>query len=191
MTPRVGLLWDEKTVFSRVLQECGVSCEHVTPQMLATPFFRGRFCAIIVPTGFGNPAYSRLLPALRASSSRIRKFLENGGRLLVFGPGADRRDAYDWLPFRVLYTHRKQEGGIECVSSQPCASLFAGYDPSAIECDGFFPEHDCEVIARAGDGAVLIRCSAGSGEAVVTTVHEYPSQPFIRQFCSGTSEILL
>jgi len=191
VTPRVGLLWDEKTIFSRVLEECGVSCEHVTPQLLATPFFRGRFCAIIVPTGFANPTYSRLLPALRASSSRIRKFLENGGRLLVFGPGSDRRDAYDWLPFRVLYTHRKHEGVIEYTSSHACTSLFAGYDPNAIECDGFFPEHDCEVIARTADGAVLIRCSAGSGEAVVTTVHEYPSQAFIRQFCSGTSEILL
>jgi len=115
----------------------------------------------------------------------------NGGRLLVFGPGSDRRDAYDWLPFRVLYTHRKHEGVIEYTSSHACTSLFAGYDPNAIECDGFFPEHDCEVIARTADGAVLIRCSAGSGEAVVTTVHEYPSQAFIRQFCSGTSEILL
>jgi len=191
VTPRVGLLWDEKLVFSRYLEECGVSCDHVTPQLLAAPFFRGRFCALVVPTGFANPAYSRMLPALRASSSRIRKFIGNGGRLLVFGPGIDRADAYDWLPFRVLYTHKKGEGGVECVSSHGCASLFAGFDPATIECDGFFPEHDCEVVARNAQGAVLLRCSAGSGEAVVTTIHEYPSKEFIRQFCSGGSETLL
>jgi len=153
--------------------------------------FRGSFCAIVVPTGFANPIYSRLLPALRASSSRIKKFLDNGGRLLAFGPGADRKDAYDWLPFRVFYTHKKQVGGIECVSSNACASLFAGYDLSAIECDGFFPDHDCEIIAKTEDGAVLIHCCTNSGEAVVTTIHEYPSEAFIRQFCSGASEILL
>lgn len=185
------LLWDEKTMFSRFVEECGVTCEQVTPQLLATPFFRGRYGVLIIPTGFANPSYSRLLPALRASSSRIRKFLENGGRILVFGPGIDRKDAYDWLPFRVTYTHRKQEGGIECSRSHRCALLFSEFNLSEIECDGFFPEHEGEVVARTRDGAVLVYKATGKGEAVITTIHEYPSRAFLTEFCSGTSEILL
>jgi len=35
--------------------------------------------------GFANPDYSNLLPALRAAEKRIRRFVESGGRLLVFG----------------------------------------------------------------------------------------------------------
>lgn len=191
MTARVGLLWDGETVFSRFLEGCGTCCERVTPALLAAPFFRGRYAALVVPAGFANPAYSRLLPALRASSARIGRFLSGGGRMLVFSPGIDRSDAYDWLPFRVTYTHREREGGVECVAGHACASLFSGYDPSTLACDGFFPEHDCEVVARTPDGPVILRCTADGGEAVVTSVHEYPSATFIRQFCASGSETLL
>ncbi|WP_243670817.1 BPL-N domain-containing protein [Methanoculleus chikugoensis] len=92
-------------MFSRLIEDCGAACESVNPNMLASPFWRGRFAALIVPTGFANPAYSNLLPpALRAAEGRIRRFVENGGRLLVFGAGCSRTDAYDWLPFPVTYS---------------------------------------------------------------------------------------
>ncbi len=31
MNRHCALLWDEKTVFSRFIEECGLTCEHVTP----------------------------------------------------------------------------------------------------------------------------------------------------------------
>ncbi|MCU0632271.1 MAG: hypothetical protein MUC66_04760 [Methanolinea sp.] len=191
MSGRCGLLWDEKIVFSRFLEECGLTCEQVTPHLLAAPFYRGRYAALIIPTGFANPTYSRLLPALRASSGRIQRYIEGGGRLLVFGAGIDRTDAYDWLPFDVTYRHIHQKGGLECVSPHRCASLFSEYDPSSIESDGYFSGHRGEVIARMGDGAVLIRGSMGEGEVVITTIHEYPSRVFLKEFCQGSSETLL
>ena len=82
--------------------------------MLAAPFFRGSFSCLIIPTGFANPAYCRLLPALRASSDRIQKFVENGGNLLVFGAAIDRPDVYDWLPFPVTYRHEVFPREITC-----------------------------------------------------------------------------
>ncbi len=84
--------------------------------MLAAPFFRGTFNCLIIPTGFANPAYSNLLPALRAASPRIKKFVENGGNLLVFGAATDKPDAYDWLPFPVTYRHDCHPRRIECSS---------------------------------------------------------------------------
>ncbi|OPX67050.1 MAG: hypothetical protein A4E37_01721 [Methanoregulaceae archaeon PtaB.Bin056] len=191
MNARCALLWDEKIVFSRLLEECGLTCEHVTPHLLAAPFYRGRYSTLIIPAGFANPAYSRLLPALRASSARIRRYVESGGKLIVFGPGIDRADAYDWLPFDVTYCHLHQKGGLECVSSHRCASLFAGYDPASIESDGYFSSHAGEVIATMGEGAVLIRGGVGGGEVVATTIHEYPSRAFLGEFCRGSVETFL
>lgn len=191
MTGRCGLLWDEKIVFSRFLEECGLSCEHVTPHLLAAPFYRGRYAALIVPTGFANPAYSRLLPALRASSGRIRRYVEGGGRVLAFGPGIDRPDAYDWLPIPVRYRHGQQKGRLACESGHWCASLFAGYDPCAVECDGYFTDHGGEVIATVGDRAVLIRAGPGEGDVIVTTIHEYPSRGFLKEFCQAARETFL
>lgn len=191
MTGRCALLWDEKIVFSRVIEDCGVLCEHVTPQLLAAPFYRGSYSLLIIPTGFAHPSYSRLLPALRASSGRIRRYIEGGGRILVFGAGIDSADAYDWLPFNLAYRHIQRKGGLECVSPHSCAAIFSEYDPSTIECDGYFPDYEGEVIARMSDEAVLVRNCVGEGEVVATTIHEYPSRSFLKEFCRGSLETFL
>ena len=83
MTARAGFVWGTKQHFNRYIEECGIACELITPQMLAAPFFRPVINCLIIPTGFANPAYSNILPAVRASSSRITGFVENGG----FYPG--------------------------------------------------------------------------------------------------------
>ncbi|MDD1715658.1 MAG: hypothetical protein LUQ01_01525 [Methanolinea sp.] len=190
MSTRTGLLWDQKIMFARFLEECGVTCEHVTPHLLAAPFFRGNFVALVIPTGFANPAYSRLLPALRSSSRRIARFVEGGGKLLVFGAGIDRDDAYDWLPFRVTYRHAHRTGTITCDIPGSCADLFADYDPSLIECDGELSSDEGETVARMDGKPVLIRKSVGLGDVVVTTIHEYPSRKFVREYCSSHKETL-
>lgn len=191
MNRHCALLWDEKTVFSRFIEECGLTCEHVTPHLLAAPFYRGCYSTLIIPAGFANPSYSRLLPALRASSGRIRRYMEAGGKIIVFGAGIDRADAYDWLPFDVTYCHQHRGGGLECISTHRCASLFAGYDPESIESDGYFSDHHGEVIAKMGGCAVLIRSDVGDGEVIATTIHEYPSRAFLQEFCKGSLETFL
>ena len=139
MSCRAGFVWETPQHFVRYIEDCGIPCELVTPYMLAAPFFRGSFSCLIIPTGFANPAYCRLLPALRASSDRIQKFVENGGNLLVFGAAIDRPDAYDWLPFPVTYRHEVFPGKITCGASELGAALVEDYDPTCIECDGSFP----------------------------------------------------
>jgi hypothetical protein len=187
---RSGLVWDSKVIFSRYIEECGVPCEHVTPHMIAAPFYRGRFVALIIPTGFANPAYSCLLPALKASSSRIRRFVSEGGHLLVFGAASDREDAYDWLPIRVMYHHEYGARHLEFDPCHPYAALLEGYDTSTIECDGYFTDPEAPVVASACGNPVMIAQRIGRGEIVVTTVHEYPSRTFLKNFCSAPEETL-
>ena len=177
-------------MFHRYIEDCGVSCEHVTPWMLAAPFYRGKYVTLVIPTGFANPAYSKLLPALRASSARIRKFVENGGNLLVFGAAEDRNNPYDWLPFRVVYRHQYQARKIQVEPSHPCAAIVDDFDPESIECDGFFPDHEGEVVAHSDGLPVAVSCRVGEGSILVTCIHEYPSRCFISYFCSAEGETL-
>src|SRR5512137_2763939 len=141
MSCRAGFVWGTKQHFNRYIEDCGIACELVTPQMLAAPFYRGSFNCLIIPTGFANPAYSNLLPALRASAPRLQRFVENGGSLLVFGAAADKPDAYDWLPFGIVYRHDCHPRSITLTEGSGSRSIIEDYDPDAIECDGIFPEH--------------------------------------------------
>ncbi len=155
--------------------------------MLAAPFYRPVLNCLIIPTGFANPAYSNLLPALRASSPRIRRFVENGGSLLVFGAAADKPDAYDWLPFRVMYRHDCRPRCIGFAAGSGTRSIIDGYDPAAIECDGTFPEYEGEGTGTCGSAAVAIEKRVGRGRIVVTSIHEYPSGKFLKAFCAEGS----
>jgi hypothetical protein len=183
-------MWDEKILFTRYVEECGVTCELVTPQMVAAPFFRGKFVALIVPTGFANSGFSNLLPALKAAIPRIRRFVEAGGRLLVFGAASDRNDAYCWLPFRLCYRHAYGPVSVRIDRPHPAISLIEGYDVGCIECDGYFTDYDATVIASAGGRPVMVSKEIGKGEVVATTVHEYPSRAFVREFCMAPEETL-
>jgi hypothetical protein len=191
MTCRVGLLWDTPLVFSRLIEDCGASCETVTPHMLATPFWRGSFAALIVPTGFANPAYSKLLPALRASSDRIERFVERGGRILVFGAASPHQDTYDWLPIPVTYLHSYGPRAVRFTADSPYNTLLSGYDLDAVECDGTFPSHGGKTLAATPAGeTVLIMKETGDGVILVTSVHEYPSREFLANFSCADRETL-
>jgi len=177
-------------MFARFIEDCGVPCDEITPQLLAAPFFRGSFVTLIVPTGFACSDYSRLLPALRASSGRIERYLNRGGRLLVFGAATKDPDAYDWLPATLSYHHEYGPAGLS-FTDPSYASIVEEYDQAAIECDGWFTAHDGEAIGlRDGDLPVMVRIPIGDGVVIATTIHEYPSRTFLRGFCCGPSETL-
>lgn len=188
MSCRAGFIWHTKQHFNRYIEECGIACELVTPHMLAAPFYHGLFNCMIIPTGFANPAYSNLLPALRAASHRIEQFVENGGNLLIFGAAVDKPDSYDWLPFPVTYRHEYHQRRIECISGSDTETIIDDYDPSCIECDGSFPSHEgvCAGIADSAD--VIIKKQIGKGKIIITSIHEFPSRNFLKKFCSEGKE---
>ncbi|QSZ66112.1 hypothetical protein RJ40_00635 [Methanofollis aquaemaris] len=193
MTTKAAVLWDQPGTFNRYVDECcGICCEHLTQHLIAAPFFRGRYVALVIPTGFANQAYSRLLPGLRAASGRIERFVENGGRLLVFGAADERPGAYDWLPFEVEYRFEFGQRSLGFADGEErYAPILDGYDLAAVETDGFFPAHEGEVVAGTPEGqAVIIRKDIGDGEILVTSTHEYPSAKFMGTFCTAERETL-
>jgi hypothetical protein len=187
---RVGLAWDSPTVFTRFIEDCGVQCELVTPQLLAAPFFRGHYSTLVVPTGFANRKYSSLLPALKAASPRIRSFLEKGGRMLVYGAGDAREDAYSWLPFPVSYHMEYRTCRIGILEDGEHVSILEGYNPEKVDCDGWFSDHGGDPLMTCGDRTVCIREKVGEGVVYVTTIHEYPARCFISSFCEAGHETL-
>ncbi|WP_067050991.1 hypothetical protein [Methanofollis ethanolicus] len=192
MTAKAAILWDEPGTFNRFVNECcGVSCDPINQLLVASPFYRGRYVALIVPTGFANPRYSRLLPALRAASGRIRTFVENGGHLLIFGAMDERPGAYDWLPFRVEYRHDFGQRKLVFPAESEYAAIVEDYDTDAVETDGVFPDADADVIAATPEGeAVVLAKQIGKGVVVVTSIHEYPSARFVGTFCTAERETL-
>ncbi|MDO9326961.1 MAG: hypothetical protein Q7T80_18590 [Methanoregula sp.] len=191
MSCRAGFVWATSQHFNRFIEDCGITCELITPHMLAAPFYRGTFNCLIIPTGFANHLYSNLLPALRASSPRIEKFVEKGGNLLVFGAATERPDVYDWLPFTVTYRHDCHPRRIDCISASGTGTLIDDYDPLCIECDGSFVSHEGCCVGKAEDMDVILEKQIGRGKIVVTSVHEYPSKKFLQEFCSAGLETTL
>jgi hypothetical protein len=191
MMRKAGLVWDCELIFNRYIEDCDVQCEMVTPQMIAAPFYRGRYVSVIIPTGFGNPNYSGLLPALRASASRIKSFVEKGGNLLVFGAMSGAPGTYDWLPIEVEYCHEYFTAHVHINEESPFASILEGFDSNTVECDGYFTRYEGTPVVTSEEGkTVMFSVHVGSGTIIVMSVHEYPSQSFLRAFCSHDKETL-
>jgi hypothetical protein len=191
MICKAGVFLDNSTTFRRFIEDCRITCEVITPHLLAAPFFRGSYVALIVPTGFANRIYSLFLPVLRAKKDRIQSFVEQGGRLLVFGAADTRSDAYDWLPFHVEYRHAYEERPVTLPEDWGLQYLLEGYDCSGIPCDGTFPSHEGEVVGVTREGeAVLLGKRVGEGLVIVTSIHEYPSKRFLQEFACGEKENL-
>ena len=189
MNPRAGFVWETPQHFNRFIEESGIVCELITPQMLAAPFFRTTLNCLVIPTGFANPVYSNLLFALRASSSRITRFVEKGGNLLVFGAAMEKPDAYDWLPFPVRYTHDCHPRAIRVSLPSVTHQIIADYDASCIECDGTFSAYDALCTGFCDESAVILEKQVGEGTIVVTSIHEFPSRSFIQQFCRSGQQV--
>lgn len=184
-----AVIWEDKLMFQRLIDDCVGYCELVTPQLLAAPFYRGSFGSLIIPTGFANKEYSRVLPALRATKSRVKRFLESGGEILVFGGGGDIPDCYDWLPFPVGYHFEYGSRSITIQRETESASLLEGYDLNAFECDGYFTGYQGYPVAVTREGhPVIIEERIGFGRVILTTCHEYPSRTFLTRFCACRKE---
>ncbi len=189
---KVGVIWDKPVVFTKLLEDCGIECELVLPALLAAPFFKRSYNAVVIPSGFANPAYSRVLPALRAISTRLKRFIEKGGVLLVFGGGDDRPDAYNWLPIEVKFNFKYQEDyEIPPVISKDnkFVEILGEFDKPAF--DGTLLPKEGNIHMTLNEEVVLWSYPLGKGIIIVTTLHEYPSRKFLTEFCNTESEVLL
>jgi glutamine amidotransferase-like uncharacterized protein len=186
----IALLWDKDTLFREYLIDKGFTCEVVMPNTLSAPFFSFTgYKLVIVPAGFGNELYSRMLKGLRANSVRIKDFVKAGGVLLVSG-ALSNKDAYNWLPVKIEYVMEKRRVRIEVVKDNKAAGIV---EKEECMCDGYFEEAGTEgevILGIKGDKdektkAILVVSEYGAGEIIATTIHEYPSERFIKR-CLGS-----
>lgn len=184
---QTAVFWDSEMMFHKVVEEAAGPVEAVSPLMLAAPFFRGSFAGIIIPTGFGNVQYSRMLPALRACASRIEEYLEAGGKMLVFGAADAGPSRYDWLPVEVSYHFEFMEHATETDTSSPWGCLADGYNMEKLPCDGWFEKSDGKAVitSKTVNAPVLCEWHIGDGTLLLAGVHEYPSTAFLREFAKG------
>ncbi len=183
---KIAVFWDSSMMFHRMVEDAAGPVEAVTPLILSAPFFRGKFSGIIVPIGFGITSYSKMLPALRACAGRIEDYLEDGGKMLVFGAADANPARYDWLPVKTEYHYEFMEHELE-VTDSTASLLLDGYDTSNFACDGWFEEFEGTPVAvsKKTGKPVLVECKVGDGTLYLASTHEYPSASFLKEFAKG------
>lgn len=194
MTSQVAVVWEGPVLFTRLIEECGHSCELITPHLLAAPFFRRRLNGLVVPAGFASPGHTNVLSALRAIKPRIQRYIQEGGTILTFGAGADIPHAYDWLPVQVSYQYGFATTPLEYHKDNPFVSIVED-ETDEVSIDGILNsssgEEEKQVILQAPKGPVMMEISYGKGRVLVASLHEYPSRRFVREFCASEGEGLL
>lgn len=180
----VSFLSDRGNVFEATLKEFGHTCQQVIPQAFGSPFCQPTKL-LMVPSGFADPKYYKILPALERNRDKIAEFVEKGGIVLAFGAMVEDY-TYGWLPMKLKYNMHFKTKNVRLVKpDSPAATLV---EPGMKDCDGYFTEHDGETVMALDDGKpVLVHKKYGKGHIIAAALHEYPSKKFIEWACSGES----
>jgi hypothetical protein len=208
---RVALIWDSPLLFARLFSDSGYQCDEVTPHLLAAPFFRGKFSLIVVPGGFGDLKYSRVLPALKALAPRFKRYVSNGGVLLLFGAASEDQAVYQWLTSGITYHFGFFDAEIiPAISESTCIPPLLPVEFSDVEkddtqsnvfsfdgylaCDESSVPYPFQVLATAVhpdtcvEVPVFIRIQKEEGVIFISTIHEYPTAAFLAQITHGGSD---
>ncbi len=172
----IAFIGERTFLYEKLFADTGVSFQFLSSSILGSPFLP-KFKAVIIPTGFANPEYSKTLPTLQRAKSNISDFVQKGGVLTVFGPMVPEHD-YDWLPLPVHYVCELSSQNLSR-SSHECSCLLLNNTP---ECDGYLiaGEGFETVLKDEKDRAILIRAKFGEGQIVVTSIHEFPEAGYIK-----------
>ncbi|BAI61497.1 conserved hypothetical protein [Methanocella paludicola SANAE] len=178
---------DRGNVFEAAFNEFGYTCQKIVPQAFGSPFCQPSKL-LIVPSGFADPKYYKVLPALKRNKEKIAEFIKNGGIVLAFGAMLDDYE-YDWLPMKLKYNMQFKTRNVRLIKPDSPAALLL--EPGEKDCDGYFTEHDGETIMTLDDGRpVLVHKQYGKGHIIAASLHEYPSKKFIDWACSKERESL-
>ena len=197
---RTAIIWNSPLLFSRLLSDCGYQCDEITPHLLAAPFFRGDFSLMVIPSGFGDSKYSCVLPALKALSSRFKRYISRGGVLLLFGAVSERQDVYQWLVPGITYHFGFFDAEVTPFSSESSShpllpieysSNQDGTRSNIYSLDGYLICHEAsipypiQVLATVlhpsthAQVPVFVRIPFEKGVVFISTIHEYPTPAFL------------
>jgi len=172
----IALIGERSFLYEKLFADLGVSFQFLSPGILGSPFLP-KFKAVMIPTGFANPLYSKTLPALQRMKSNISDFVTKGGVLTVFGPMVPEHD-YDWLPLPLRYVCEPSSQSVAS-SGHECSCLLCTSTP---ECDGYLiPGEGFEIVLKdEKDRAILVKAKLGEGLIVATSVHEFPAAQYLK-----------
>ncbi len=180
----IAVLWDQDIGdYRRYLRDQGFDCDVIPPVVLNMPVNHTNleeYRLVIVPAGFGNMTYTRLLPELRAIDDLITEFVKAGGTLFVGGALSNISNAYDWLPVELRYVAGMRQVKVKTLKSHRAAEIL--HDQDECICDGYFTDmgEDVDTILSSEEGhAILVTSVFGAGEIIVTSIHEFPSREFL------------
>ncbi|MCQ6962677.1 hypothetical protein [Methanolobus chelungpuianus] len=172
----VMLLWDSPLLFEKLFAEHGIKCQRITAETIGTPFLPPCKC-LVVPTGFANPAYTKVLGGLRRSKKQIERFVEKGGIVLAFGPMVEGHD-FDWLPMELKYVQKQMSADI-CKAKDESQCIVDKLE--GVEFDGYLKNAEGDVLLTDKKGrALMVSKKTGDGMIIVTTIHEFPSGDFLK-----------
>ena len=175
----ITLIWDCELLFEKLFVEHGLSYQRTPSSAIGTPFLPGSR-VMIVPTGFANPQYTKILRGIEANKSFFDGFVKKGGVLVVYGALVPEY-TYRWLPFTLKY--REQYGAVDIEAAEgadPGHECLCIFDGTRAECDGYFTETDGDVILTGGGMPILVAKEHGDGIIVATTIHEFPTGEFLK-----------
>ena len=177
----VMLIWDTPLLFEKLFVDNDLKCQRILSHAVGTPFLPSCKC-IIIPTGFANPDYTKIVAGIERNGRAFEKFVKNGGILVVFGPMVPEYH-YDWLPMELMYVQEHGLTLVKKVDEHGAQSIIpdANID-TQVECDGYFSETDADadVVLNNSDGKpVMVAKNVGDGIVVATTIHEFPSADFL------------
>ena len=175
----VMLIWDTPLLFEKLFLDNDLKCQRILSHAVGTPFLPSCKC-IIIPTGFANPDYTKIVAGIERNGRAFEKFVKNGGILVVFGPMVPEYH-YDWLPMELMYVQEHGLTLVKKVDEHGAQSIIpdANID-TQVECDGYFSKTDADVLLNNSDGKpVMVAKNIGDGIVVATTIHEFPSADFL------------
>lgn len=185
----IMLLWDAPILFEKLFLEHDIKCTRVLSNAIGTPFLPPCKC-LMIPTGFANPAYTKIISGIEKNKKAIEEFVKKGGIVAVFGPMVSEHN-YEWLPMNLKYTQKHESTHLQTIDEHDAQCIIQDID-QPVECDGYFSETEDRVLIKNDEGKpVMVARQLGEGMIIATTIHEFPSPEYLRWLSKGKKKIKL
>ena len=173
----VMLLWENPLLFEKLFAEHDIKCQRISAESIGTPFLPPCRC-LVVPTGFANQNYTKILNGLVRNKKQIAKFVEKGGTVLIFGPMVDGHE-FNWLPMELKYVQKQMSSDVLKTNEHNIQCIVDELDQ--VEFDGYFTDVQGEVLLTDKDrNALMVSKKIGEGMIIATTIHEFPCGNFLK-----------
>lgn len=191
----IFIVWDSRLFLENFLKESVLSVLTVNPNLISAPHLK-KPKMIIIPSGFGNPEYSKVSEIIIKKKSFFKNYLNEGGILFFFSPLFDN---YDFSQFGIDLIYIKKDIKVPLDSKLVTTSEGISFDclPDKSEknknengnknqllmyCDGYFAKKEdkneinkIKILKEQNGQALFIYKKEGNGHIFCASFHELPN----------------